>query len=141
MWWNNLLDENIEPYEKDYLLGLKNFKHKKVFIIIPLICISLFALGTIDLQNTDQTFNENEFLNYGMGISSRYNNLEFTYDSEKIRDSEYLSQLLKLKEDYKEYLVGTKDYEWKQNNTKSIIDSFESELEKINQQIIFLKNL
>jgi len=101
----------------------------------------LFSLAGIEIQNSNQTFDEDAVLNYMMIISDQYNTSYFMHENMHIDDARYLSELLELQIEYKKYLGAVENHDWQVDNSMVTINSLEFELEKINQEILFLETL
>jgi hypothetical protein len=101
----------------------------------------LFSLAGIEIQNSNQTFDEGAVLNYMMIISDRYNTSYFMHENMHIDDAQYLSELLELQIEYKKYLSAVENHDWQVDNSMVTINSLEFELEKIHQEILYLETL
>jgi len=132
---------DFREYEKESAVKSKILKHKESVVIALFIGIALSALTTLDIQFSEKPLDEEAVLKYMMTISDRYNSFYFMHNNLEITDAEYLSELLSLKSDYEIYLKAAKNHEWKLDGVMTNIDSFQFELDKINQEILVLKNL
>ena len=132
---------DFREYEKESAVKSKILKHKESVVIALFIGIALSALTTLDIQFSEKPLDEEAVLKYMMTISDRHNSFYFMHNNLEITDAEYLSELLSLKSDYEIYLKAVKNHEWKLDGVMTNIDSFQFELDKINQEILVLKNL
>jgi hypothetical protein len=132
---------DFKEFQKESVLKSKILKHKEVLLIASLVGFLLFSLAGIEIQNSNQTFDEDAVLNYMMIISDQYNTSYFMHENMHIDDARYLSELLELQIEYKKYLGAVENHDWQVDNSMVTINSLEFELEKINQEILFLETL
>ena len=132
---------DFNEFKKESVLKSKILKHKEVLLIASLVGFLLFSLAGIEIQNSNQTFDEDAVLNYMMIISDRYNTSYFMHENMHIDDAQYLSELLELQIEYEKYLGAVENHDWQVSNFMVTINSLEFELEKINQEILFLETL
>ena len=132
---------DFKEFQKESVLKSKILKHKEVLLIASLVGFLLFSLAGIEIQNSNQTFDEDAVLNYMMIISDQYNTSYFMHENMHIDDARYLSELLELQIEYKKYLGAVENHDWQVDNSMVTINSLEFELDKINQEILFLKTL
>jgi hypothetical protein len=132
---------DFKEFQKESVLKLKILKHKEVLLIASLVGFLLFSLAGIEIQNSNQTFDEAAVLNYMMIISDRYNTSYFMHENMHIDDAQYLSELLELQIEYEKYLGAVENHDWQVSNSMVTINSLEFELDKINQEILFLETL
>lgn len=130
---------DFNEFKEKSVLKSKILKHKEVLMIASLVGILLFSLAGIEIQNSNMTYDEDAVLNYMITISDKYNTFYFMYENMQIDDAQYLSELLKIKIDYEKYLTAFKNHDWSESNSMITFNSFEFELDKINQEILFLK--
>lgn len=130
---------DFNEFKKKPVLKSKILKHKEVLMIASLVGILLFSLAGIEIQNSNMTYDEDAVLNYMITISDKYNTFYFMHENMQIDDAQYLSELLKIKIDYEKYLTAFENHDWSESNSMIIFNSFEFELDKINQEILFLK--
>ena len=132
---------DFKEFQKESVLKSKILKHKEVLLIASLVGFLLFSLAGIEIQNSNQTFDEDAVLNYMMIISDRYNTSYFMHENMHIDDAQYLSELLELQIEYEKYLGAVENHDWQVSNSMVTINSLEFELDKINQEILFLETL
>jgi hypothetical protein len=132
---------DFKEFQKESVLKSKILKHKEILLIASLVGFLLFSLAGIEIQNSSKTFDEDAVLNYMMIISDRYNTSYFMHENMHIDDAQYLSELLALQIEYEKYLSAVKNHDWSVANSMITINSLEFELEKINQEILFLETL
>ena len=132
---------DFKEFQKESVLKSKILKHKEVLLIASLVGFLLFSLAGIEIQNSNQTFDEAAVLNYMMIISDRYNTSYFMHENMHIDDAQYLSELLELQIEYEKYLGAVENHDWQVSNSMVTINSLEFELDKINQEILFLETL
>ena len=132
---------DFKEFQKESVLKSKILKHKEVLLIASLVGFLLFSLAGIEIQNSNQTFDEDAVLNYMMIISDRYNTSYFMHENMHIDDAQYLSELLELQIEYKKYLSAVENHDWQVDNSMVTINSLEFELEKIHQEILYLETL
>jgi hypothetical protein len=132
---------DFKEFQKESVLKSKILKHKEVLLIASLVGFLLFSLAGIEIQNSNQTFDEDAVLNYMMIISDRYNTSYFMHENMHIDDAQYLSELLELQIEYEKYLGAVENHDWQVSNFMVTINSLEFELDKINQEILFLETL
>ena len=132
---------DFNEFKKESVLKSKILKHKEVLLIASLVGFLLFLLAGIEIQNSNQTFDEDAVLNYMMIISDRYNTSYFMHENTHIDDAQYLSELLELQIEYEKYLGAVENHDWQVSNSMVTINSLEFELDKINQEILFLETL
>lgn len=130
---------DFNEFKEKPALKSKILKHKEVLIIASLVGILLFSLAGIEIQNSNMTYDEGAVLNYMIIISDKYNTFYFMYENMQIDDAQYLSELLKIKIDYEKYLTAFENHDWNDDSSMITFNSFEFELNKINQEILFLK--
>ena len=132
---------DFKEFQKESVLKSKILKHKEVLLIASLVGFLLFSLAGIEIQNSNQTFDEDAVLNYMMIISDQYNTSYFMHENMHIDDARYLSELLELQIEYKKYLGAVENHDWQVDNSMVTINSLEFELEKIHQEILYLETL
>ena len=132
---------DFKEFQKESVLKSKILKHKEVLLIASLVGFLLFSLAGIEIQNSNQTFDEDAVLNYMMIISDQYNTSYFMHENMHIDDAQYLSELLELQIEYKKYLSAVENHDWQVDNSMVTINSLEFELEKIHQEILYLETL
>ena len=130
---------DFNEFKEEPAFKSKILKHKEVLIIASLVGILLFSLAGIEIQNSNMTYDEDAVLNYMITISDKYNTFYFMHENMQIVDAQYLSELLKIKVDYEKYLTAFENHDWSESNSMITFNSFEFELDKINQEILFLK--
>lgn len=130
---------DFNEFKEKSVLKSKILKHKEVLMIASLVGILLFSLAGIEIQNSNMTYDEDAVLNYMITISDKYNTFYFMHENMQIDDAQYLSELLKIKVDYEKYLTAFENHDWSESNSMITFNSFEFELDKINQEILFLK--
>ncbi len=86
-----------------------------------------------DLKESEKIFSN------GMKLSDNYNQVSFNYSTEKISDDEYFSELLNFQIKYQKYMTAIDSYIGDED-ILSLKHSLILEYEKINQDIILLKN-
>lgn len=86
-----------------------------------------------DLKESEKIFSN------GMKLSDNYNQVSFDYSTEKISDDEYFSELLNFQIKYQKYMTAIDSYIGDED-ILSLKHSLILEYEKINQDIILLKN-
>lgn len=86
-----------------------------------------------DLKESEKIFSN------GMKLSDNYNQVSFDYSTEKISDDEYFSELLNFQIKYQKYMTAIDSYIG-DDDILSLKHSLILEYEKINQDIILLKN-
>ncbi|KAF6247070.1 hypothetical protein C6990_05145 [Nitrosopumilus sp. b3] len=91
-----------------------------------------------ETQIPDLKESEKIFAN-GMKLSDNYNQVSFDYSTEKIGDDEYFSELLNFQIKYQKYMTAIDSYIG-DDDILSLKHSLMLEYEKINQDIILLKN-
>jgi len=132
---------DFNEFKKESMLKSKILKHKEVLLIASLVGFLLFSLAGIEIQNSNQTFDEDAVLNYMMKISDRYNTSYFMHENLQIDDTQYLSELLELQTEYEKYLGAVENHDWQVANSMVAINSLEFELDKINKEILYLESL
>ena len=110
-------------------------------MIASLVGFLLFSLAGIEIQNSNKTFDEDAVLNYMITMSDKYNTFYFMHENMQIDDAQYLSELLIIKTDYEKYLTVLENHDWKEDSSMITINSFEFELGKINQEILYFETL
>jgi len=132
---------DFNEFKKKSILKSKILKHKEVIMIASLVGFLLFSLAGIEIQNSNKTFDEDAVLNYMITISDKYNTFYFMHENMQIDDAQYLSELLIIKTDYEKYLTVLENHDWKEDSSMITINSFEFELGKINQEILYFETL
>lgn len=130
---------DFNEFKKKSILKSKILKHKEILVIASLVGFLLFSLAGTEIQNSKKIYDEDAVLNYMITISDKYNTFYFMHENMQIDDAQYLSELLIIKTVYEKYLTAFENHDWREPNSMITFNSFEFELDKINQEILFLK--